>query len=224
VIAALRDARPLSREVAQSILPQLLVDPRPGVREAAMMAGLVSGARAAWTACHKVAEEGGVGRRQCLVVVALGGEVQDTEWLVGLLGKPELRPQVLWALGFSGQALAAEACLEWMGDEKSAALAAEAFCAITGLKLEGEYRKAPPEEAEALIPLAQEDLEARLAPGPEASLPLPVREAVAGWWQKAGKGFERGVRYLRGREAGAGELLEALGAPAPEKIQICIKG
>ncbi len=209
VIAALRDARPLPREVVQSILPQLLVDPRPGVREAAITAGLVSGARQAWKTCRAVAQGGGAGRRQCLLVVALGGDAQDIEWLVEQLREPKLRPEVLWALGFSGQALAAQACLEWMDDETTAALAAEAFCAITGLKIEGEYREAPPEEGEALVPLEQEDLDAQLVPGPEASLPLPVREAVTGWWQKAGKGFERGVRYLRGNKMGAAEFLAA---------------
>jgi uncharacterized protein (TIGR02270 family) len=212
VLAALRDARPLPRDVIQTVLPQLLVDPRPGVREAAIMAGLVSGARSAWKACRKVAEEGGAGRRQCLLVLALGGEAQDAEWLVGLLGQEALRSDVLWALGFSGQAIAAEACLKWMSDAKVAALAGEAFSAITGLKLEGAYREPPQEgEEDGLVPLEEEDLDADLVPGPEASLPVPIREAVEGWWQKARKDFERGARYLRGKKASAGELLEALG-------------
>ncbi|HVG57993.1 MAG TPA: TIGR02270 family protein [Hyalangium sp.] len=212
VIAALRDARPLPRDVVQTLLPQLLVDPRPGVRAAAMMAGLVSGARAAWKACHKVAEEGGVGRQQCLAVLALGGDERDLELLTGLLRQEALRADVLWALGFSGQALAAEACLEWMDDDKVAALAGEAFSAITGLKLEREYRKAAKEESESLIPLEEEDLDANLVPGPEASLPIPVREAVERWWQKAQKGFERGARYLRGNKLDADRLVEALGS------------
>lgn len=209
VIAALRDPRPLPRDVAQAVLPQLLVDPRPGVREAAMVAGLVSGARAAWKACHKVAEEGGVGRRQCLTMLALGGDERDVELLAGLLRQEASRMDVLWALGFSGQALAAEACLEWMSDDRAAALAGEAFSAITGLKLEGEYRKAPQEE-DALVALEEEDLEANLVPGPEASLALPVREAVEGWWQKARKNFKRGIRHLRGNKLDAGQLWGAL--------------
>lgn len=211
VIAALRDARPLPRDVGQTVLPQLLVDSRPGVREAAMLAGLVSGARAAWKVCHKVAEEGGAGRKQCMAVLALGGDERDVELLVGLLRQEDLRADVLWALGFSGQALAAEACLQWMGDDEAAALAGEAFSAITGLRLEGEYRKAA-EEADALIPLEEEDLDANLVPGPEASLPVPAQEAVKRWWQKAQKGFERGARYLRGTKLDAGRLLEALGS------------
>jgi uncharacterized protein (TIGR02270 family) len=211
VIAALRDPRPLARELAQSVLPQLLMDPRPGVREAAITTGLVSGARAAWKACRTGVEEGGSGWRQGLVVLALGGDERDAEGLVALLRQEPLRADVLWALGFSGQALAAEACLEWMGDDKVASLAGEAFSAITGLKLEGEYQKPPKEEGDALAPLEEEDLDADLVPGPEASLPVPVREAVERWWQKARKGFERGTRYLRGNKLDAGSLLEALG-------------
>jgi uncharacterized protein (TIGR02270 family) len=146
------------------------------------------------------------------VVLALGGDERDAEWLVGLLRQEKLRADVLWALGFSGQAVAAEACLEWMGDAKVAALAGEAFSAIIGLKLEGEYRMPPKEEGEALVPLEQEDLEANLVPGPEASLPVPVAEAVERWWQKARKDFERGTRYLRGSKLDAAGFLQALGS------------
>jgi uncharacterized protein (TIGR02270 family) len=210
VIAALQDPSPLPRELVQAVLPQLLVDPRPGVREAAMTAGLIAGSRSAWKACRKVAEEAGEGRRQALVALALGGAAQDTEWLVGLLRQEALRADVLWALGFTGQALAAEACLPCMADEKVAGLAGEAFSAITGLKLEGRYRMPPPEEEEPLIPLDEEDLDADLVPGPEASLPLPRPEAVEGWWQKVRKDFERGAHYLRGKKAGAEEFLDAL--------------
>lgn len=211
VIAALQDSRPLPRDVAQTVLTQLLVDPRPGVREAAMVAGLVSGTKAAWKACHRVADAGDAGQRQYLAALAFGGEERDVERLTGLLRQDACRADVLWALGFSGRALAAEACLEWMGDANVAALAGEAFSAITGLKLEGEYAGATLEEADALVPLEEENLEANLVPVPEASLPIPVREAVERWWKRAQKGFERGARYLRGNKFDAGRLLEALG-------------
>lgn len=212
VFAALQAPGPLPREVAQAVLPQLLVDPRPGVRGAAIVAGLLSGTRAAWKTCRKVAEEGGPERKLALTMLALGGDERDAEWLVGLLRRGGDREDVLWALGFSGYAVAAEACLACMGAEDgSAALAGEAFSAITGLKLEGEYRKPPKEEADALIPLEDEDLDAELVPKPEADLALPAREAVERWWRQAQKNFERGTRYLRGNKLDAAGLLEALG-------------
>jgi uncharacterized protein (TIGR02270 family) len=212
VVAALQDPSPLPQDIVQSVLPQLLVDPRPGVREAAIAAGLVSGARAAWKTCRKVAEDGGKGRRQCLVALALGCEAKDAEWLSGLLREPELRADVLWALGFTGQSIAAEACLDYLEEEQVAALAGEAFSAITGLKLEGRYQRRPPpeEEPEALIPLEKEDLDADLVPPPDATLPVPRPSAVEAWWEKARGGFERGARYLRGKKVGTAECLEAL--------------
>ncbi|WP_224360784.1 TIGR02270 family protein [Hyalangium versicolor] len=210
VIAALQDANPLSQDIVQSLLPRLLVDPRPGVREAAIMAGLVSGASPAWKACRQVAKEGGEGRRQCLVTLALGRDEKDAEWLASLVNNEEQRADVLWALGFSGQTVAAEACLQVMHDERVANLAGEAFSAITGLKLEGKYQLPPPEEEESLVPLDDEDLDKDLVPGPEASLPLPAADAVEGWWKQARKSFERGTRYLRGQKADEVELLDAL--------------
>ena len=87
VVAALRVPRSLPQQQVQTVLPPLLADPRPGVREAALAAGFISGARGAWKACRKVAEEGGAGRRQALVVVALGGDEKDAEWMVGCCGR-----------------------------------------------------------------------------------------------------------------------------------------
>jgi uncharacterized protein (TIGR02270 family) len=212
VIAALRDPRSLPRDATQSILPQLLVDPRPGVRAAAIETGLISGARAAWKACREVAEKGEAGRRHCLVLLALGGDEQEVEWLLGLLREPALRSDVLWALGFSGRIAAAEACLEWMGEASVAALAGEAFSAITGLRLEGSYRQvsAEGEEVEEPIPLEEEELDAELMLEPESVLPLPEPDAVAAWWKTARKDFDRGARYLRGRAFDADALLQAL--------------
>ncbi|HVG60016.1 MAG TPA: hypothetical protein VNA24_15775 [Hyalangium sp.] len=141
-------------------------------------------------------------------------ECEEGCWLTWMdwwwMTQEALREDVLWALGFSGHALAAKACLRWMGDDKAAALAGEAFSAITGLKLEEEYRKAPKEAGDALVPLEQENLDAILVPGPEASLPVPALDPVDRWWQKARRDFERGTRYLRGNRFDAGTLLEAI--------------
>lgn len=204
VKAALEDPRPLPQDTLPSVLPQLLVDPRPGVREAAITAGLISGARTAWKACRKVAEAGGPGRRQCLALLALGGEQAEAEWLAELAHDPKLRPDALWALGFSGQVLAAEACLEWMSDEPVAVLAGESFAAITGLELEGAYRQAPLERDD------EESLGVEPGPSPEADLPVPAAEAVQAWWHGGRKNFERGIRYMRGLRCDANVLLAAL--------------
>jgi uncharacterized protein (TIGR02270 family) len=89
-----------------------------------------------------------------------------------------------------------ETCLELMGLQSLAALAGEAFSAMTGLDLTASYVVQQQEE-ESLPPL-EEDLARDLGPKPEKALPIPDREAVADWWSQARKNFNRGERYLRG--------------------------
>lgn len=207
VAAALRGLWPLPPEVDALWLARLLKDSRPGVADAALEAGLVSGARVAWEACRaRVAKAERA--RLPMVGLALGGERRDLELLVGYLGREDTRADALWALGFSGRREAAEACLELMGERLGAPLAAEAFGAITGLEWADPY-VLPREEPEALPPL-EEDLAQDLAPRPEAALPVPNVAAVAAWWKEARPRFSEGKRYLWGREHGPDVLLDAL--------------
>ncbi|WP_164010452.1 TIGR02270 family protein [Pyxidicoccus trucidator] len=171
---------------------------------ALMDAGLVHGLREAWVACARAVE---AWEPEALVLWALGGGVKDVARLVELLGQAPLRAPVLWALGFSGRVEAADACLTWMEDPKVAALAGEAFGAITGLRLEGDFSVARDEDSEAS---EEDDPEADLTLRPEDDLPLPRAQAVAAWWRSARPGFESGRRYLRGRPLDAAVLMEAL--------------
>ncbi|RKH49248.1 TIGR02270 family protein, partial [Corallococcus llansteffanensis] len=208
VAAALRGLWPLPPEVEALWLARLLKDPRPGVADAALEAGLVSGAGAAWEACRARVTGAARAARLPMVVLALGGERRDLELLVGLLGREDARADALWALGFSGRREAAEACLELMGERRVAPLAAEAFSAITGLEWAGPY-VLPREEPEELPPLV-EDLSQDLEPRPEDALPVPAQPAVAAWWKEARQRFSEGKRYLWGREFGPDVLLDAL--------------
>ncbi|HYO56216.1 TIGR02270 family protein [Archangium sp.] len=208
VEAVLRGMPPLPRDVASRELPRLLVDARPEVREAAIRAGMMSGVRAAWEACRKAVDARTKVDRTSLVLLALGGDERDLERLLACMGVEAMREDVLWALGFSGRVEAAEACLELMGPGPVAALAGEAFSAITGLKLEGAY--VVPKEEEEPLPSLEEDLEQNLEPRPEDALPVPAREAVAAWWTERRKDFARGTRYLRGRAFSLEGLLEEL--------------
>lgn len=208
VVALLRAPGRLPREVASRELPRLLTDPRPQVREAALRAGMLHGVREAWEACRKVVDAQGTVDRTARVLLALGGDEHDGLRLLASTGVEATREDALWALGFSGRVEAAEACLEFMGMRSVAALAGEAFSAITGLKLEGTYAR-PQEETEPLPPL-QEDLEQDLEPRPEDALALPAREAVATWWKENRKNFSRGTRYLRGHAFSIDALLEEL--------------
>ncbi|MFY0562880.1 TIGR02270 family protein [Archangium lansingense] len=183
----------------------------PGTRLAAIETGLISGSRAAWVACRLLVEQRAAGFREALVPLSLGRGERELELLLELLQEPDLRPSVLWALGFSGNVSAAEACLLLMGEERRiAALAGEAFSAITGLRLEGAYVRNGDKEPEEPIPLKEEELDASLAPGPEDALKVPAPAAVEAWWREARPRFDRNTRYLMGNPFSAQLLLDAL--------------
>lgn len=208
--SALRCARRLPPDsVRADVLRAGLADAHPQVRWEAIVLGLQHGARAAWHACLELARTRQEGSREARVLMALGGGEAELRELLGMLGGSELQADVLWALGFSGRVAAAEACLTLMRPARTAALAAEAFSAITGLAIAGPHALSawPARESPSL----EEDLDADLTPRPEDSLPLPVPEAVSAWWRQAHKGFEQGTRYLAGQPASAGLLLEVLG-------------
>ncbi len=207
--AALRAAARVRLRLESNLLRAHLDSPKPAVRDAAIEAGLLGGHKAAWLACRKAVETGAPSLRLPALMLALGGDPQDEARLKHLLTEPDHRPDGLWALGFCGRPSAAEVCLQWMKDETVAHLAAEAFCAITGLHLQG-HLVAQPTEEDALPPLEEEDLDADLVPKPADDLPHPAAEAVAAWWEEARKGFDPERRYLYGKPFGAATLLEAL--------------
>jgi len=209
VTAALRSLGALSRDVARQELPRLLGDKRPNVRMAAIEAGLLSGMRVAWDACRHEAQGSGEGAPVARVLQAICGDDKDAKRLVALAADEGGRTDVLWALGFTGRAAVAEVCLELMGQESPVArLAGEAFGAITGLVVEGAY--AMELEEDSLPPLDEDDLDVDLVPGAEDVLQVPVRAAVANWWQRARQDFSRSTRYLDGKPFSGAVLLEAL--------------
>ncbi|HYO53978.1 TIGR02270 family protein [Archangium sp.] len=209
-IAALRCARFLEGGVRPELLFPALVSTHPAIRLAAIETGLLQGSRAAWEACKEMASSRGAGCAEAWVLLAIGGSDGELHMLLRALETPSQRPGALWALGFSGRVDAAEACLELMREAPVAALAAEAFSAITGLAIQGHYAAPDPEDAESALPPLEEDLDADLSLKPEAALAVPAPEAASAWWRQARKGFERSERYLYGQPFSAEMLLKVL--------------
>jgi uncharacterized protein (TIGR02270 family) len=147
--------------------------------------------------------------RRPLLLLALGGAEEDLRRLTALLEQPSTMPAALYALGFSGRRAAAEACLSLLGDKKACALAAESFCAITGLELTGELLAEAEPEPEEPISL-EEELDADLTPRPEDDLPRPEASAVIAWWKHNHQHFIADTRYLRGKTFTPAVLREAL--------------
>ncbi|HEX5748211.1 MAG TPA: TIGR02270 family protein [Archangium sp.] len=179
-LAALRGALPLPEEEVRRLLPALLDASHPGVRAAAMEVGLTSGVRLAWDACREAVRSRAALGPEPLVLMALGGDDEDISLLVELLETAELRPMVLWALGFSGRWVAMEACVKHLADPSVAPLAGEAFSAMTGLRLDGPHALPPGERPQGAPPPPElrEDLDANLMPSPEDDLPWPRVAAI----------------------------------------------
>ncbi|WNG53923.1 TIGR02270 family protein [Archangium gephyra] len=203
--AALRASGRFRHRLNPEVLSRALASPWPEVRDAALTAGLLQGHRVTWDACQKAVEEQTSQLRLPALVLCLGGGERDLERVRRLLAAPEHRPDALWALGFSGRVSAAEACLEWLGHKVVGPMAAEAFCATTGLLLEGRFANNDP----APDP-EEDDLDADLSLKPEDALPTPNAEAVTAWWSENHKRFDPARRYLHGRLFTSGLLLETL--------------
>lgn len=180
----------------------------PDVYAAALLVGVAQGRRDAWRACLETLEAPDAAGRMARLLVALSGERGEVARLTALLHRPALRADTLWVLGFSGYGGAAEACLPWLADVHLGALAAEAFCAVTGLALTGRHVR--PREVTDTDDAPPEEGPSPLWPGLDTDLPLPVASLVERWWDGARAGFEEGTRYLFGRPFTAAGLVDAL--------------
>lgn len=200
--SALRAAVRLKRGVDWRVVRQALSSPELEVRDAALLAGLVSGHRETWTVCKEQLSSRERDPVLPALLLSLGTGPEAATLLAGLLRDSELRADALWALGFNGHVSAAEACLEHLEDEATGHLAAEAFSAITGLALEGDFVAKAPDSAE-------EPDEPGRHPLPGAGLPLPNAGVIRAWWERNRKQLQPTVRYLRGRPWTQASLLEA---------------
>ncbi|WNG39582.1 TIGR02270 family protein [Archangium violaceum] len=203
--AALRAAARLRVRLDWPPLRQALASPEAPVRDAALVAALQSGHREAWTVCREQVAARGPKLGLPLLLLSLGAGPSAASLLREPLQEPRLRPDALWALGFNGHVSAAEACLEYLADEEVGHLAAEAFCAITGLVLAGRFvsGSGAPEPDEDAPPKPG----GHPAPGP--GLPQPDPGAIRAWWE-ARRRLDPTVRYLRGEPRTPASLLQGL--------------
>ncbi len=181
-----------------------------GVRAAAIEVALIHGSKPAWDAAREVVDAGEASSGVALLALAISGDGSDVLRLVKLADVDAHRPAALFALGFTGSPLALEVCLAAMAEARSARVAAEAFTAITGLKMVGQYSRAEARKKPGgpVLPLEEEDLDANLVPGLEAELPVPEVGAVKQWWAGNKSRFSADARYLGGVPLDGARLLE----------------
>ena len=201
--AALRAASRARLPLEPASVHRALDSRAPVLRDAALLAGLMGGHAGAWAACRALVDSRASEARLPLLLLGLGGDEQDVKRLLARLDDEELRADALWALGFSGRVAAADACVALMREAPVAALAGEAFSAITGLRIEGGHATEKEEREE-------DDLDADLTLRPEDALPLPHAEQVAVWWKEARARLDPKQRHLAGQPFTPQVLLEAL--------------
>jgi uncharacterized protein (TIGR02270 family) len=204
-------------------LPRALELNDSPAREAAVIAGLIAGTRAAWTACRALATADLHPSAAMLVPLAMSGARRDHDQVVGALARPQRQRGALWALGFGGWRSGADACVEMLAQDRHALLAAEALVAITGLDLCGAGLAAAAPSSTPTGPSGQgagdndnipafedEDLDAELVPTAEDNLPAPDVPGVIRWWNRNRARFDPDTRYLGGRATGIGVVVDAL--------------
>jgi uncharacterized protein (TIGR02270 family) len=210
VSAGLRAVRSLRDEVFKDhVQLSMQLDDPTGLR-AALSAGLCLGMTITWDVCRMAADANDDSCRFPLGLLAGSPDPHDRAAVRAKVAEPEVAPHALWALGFSGDLEAADMLVASLDNHGK--VAAEALSAITGLAVDGPYRKPGethgPDEPEVGIDDPPPEVR------PEDPLPEPHVEAIRKWWAKERERFKPGMRYLYGQPR-APEVLRAalLGAP-----------
>ncbi len=171
----------------------------------ALSAGLCLGVKGAWDACRAAANKSDAGRFP-LGLLASSPDPNDRAIVRSKLALPDAAEHALWALGFSGDVEAADLIVTSL--EKLPKLAGEALSAITGLVVDGPFRK--PGETQG-----PDEEEVGLDDPPpvvrsEDALPEPAADAVKTWWGKERARFKPSVRTLYGQPRSPQTLHAAL--------------
>jgi uncharacterized protein (TIGR02270 family) len=207
--AAARLLRHASTPAGAGWLARALALSEAGALQTAIESGLILGDRTAWALCRDQVEVAGAGRARALLAAAMLGSERDHAAVMAALADPRWQRDAIWALGFGGRRAGADACLDLLAQDQHPRLAAEAFCAITGLDLhDADLAVAPPPEPEDP---AEDPPDVGLENSDhERALPLADVAGVIRWWNRQRPRFEGDARYLGGRPHTLDRLVDAL--------------
>jgi uncharacterized protein (TIGR02270 family) len=220
--ALLDDSDPDLRAAAAASLrfaPATLIDvyaevatdsPDPRVRNLAITSGIAAGRSAYFRRCLKCVRDPDPHSGPLLLLAAALGSKSDIARVIEALAVPALSRDALWALGFAGTREAIEACLAHMRAGGDNRVAAEAFCAITGLDLaasklvdhsdDGSMTDERAETHDDLEePYEAEDLDASLLPAADSFLSRPDVRGIEQWWSVNQSHFAPEARYIGGQ-------------------------
>lgn len=197
--------------VQQACYPVILTLSDPEARSLAVESYVVAGFPQAKDGCRMLAAAEVRGCARMLLLLAMVGSLSDHKVVVKALGKEARQRDAIWALGFGGRRDGADACIELLAQKRHVRLAAEAFCAITGLDLDANgLVVAPAPEPDEPVSFEEDDLDANLEPQPEDALPMPAVDGVIAWWNQHRPRFDASARYLGGRPADLNVLHDLL--------------
>jgi len=193
--AVLRGVQRVPDPAYAHLIERGLASGDPETRAAAIEAATLSGLPGTRAICRRAVAERAADQRLAMAVLGLGDEAKDRARLLDWSKTPDLATLAIWAFGFTGRIEVAEHLLTLLDDEQLAPSAADSFCTITGLVLDGPFSKAgqrviidTPSDADAPVP----DL------APEDDLPTPRADAVRAWWERQRGAFDADARYLLG--------------------------
>lgn len=211
----LRLARVFPSRLDKAALERGLAASSPLVRAAAIETAVVGGMKAGLAACDAALDEAGPVFAAAALLAGLSGDGRHLPALLAALHDPPRARDAAFALGFTGRAAAADALLEAMRDEPLAKVAAEGFCAITGLELRREFARPAPRWKPGVPEPASEP------GGPDKPLVKPDREAIARWWQA--HPLDRTQRFVRGQPWSADLVLRELAeGPARRRAALAL--
>jgi uncharacterized protein (TIGR02270 family) len=196
-------------------------------RELAVESGLILGLPEAWRVGRSLALADVSGSGALLPALAMLGTPAEHDRVLQLLGRASRQRDAIWALGFAGRRSGADACVDLLAQQRHVRLAAESFCAITGLDLAGAGLVAPRalagEDDEPPL-FEDDDLDAALVPRADERLPEPEVSGVIRWWNANRARFDPGVRYLGGQPTSLQRLAGALaGGPMRRRAPIAFE-
>lgn len=185
-----------------AVVQRALKSSHPAVRAAALETAMVSGARNAFAAAEATVAEKGPAFSTAALILGLGGDERSVASLLPGLADKLLQRSAAFGLGFSGRISAAEALIGAMANPAVAPVAAEAFGAIVGLRMEKQFVN------DTLR--ASDNSDDGDTYGPEHDLPAPNSAAILAWWKEAKKKLVPSERWLQGQPWGAEAILRGV--------------
>jgi uncharacterized protein (TIGR02270 family) len=212
VKASLRLLRSAPDSATSPRIEAFLGSSDPEVRSEAITAGIRFDRPEAWEACRAAGLDAGRDCRVAFALLAGSSQKHDRAIVRARSSDSGVKRHAVWALGFAGDADAAEALLDATEDETVARIAGESLTTITGLVLSSAMIRAGRTKGPEAREVGDDD------PPPEVrtedQLLLPNPKALRSWWKGERHRYKGGVVHIQGRPRTPKTVHVAIGTAA----------